>query len=62
MKCRACGYTDYDPIPEVDKTLEKFINLVGVCCSFKAEDGHHSFDVMLFACPVCGTVRVDNDS
>ena len=59
MKCQACGYTDYDPIPEWDKTLEKFIELTGVRNEFKASDGHHSFNVKLYACPSCGTVKVD---
>lgn len=59
MKCRSCDYNDYDPIPEWDKILEKFIKLRIDTESF--EDAKSKMNYELYACPKCGTVKIENE-
>ena len=67
MKCTACGYDDTEQKPVktericIDGTGQKkpFIELHGAT-TCRDKDLDYPLNVTLYACPNCGTVRMDN--
>lgn len=67
MKCAACGYSDVVQehiVTErfsIEGTGDKkpFIPLSVTFHEFRNEDGYHATGIKLYACPVCGTVKME---
>jgi hypothetical protein len=64
MKCEACKYEnrgwytlDNGEYVELDKDKKKFIHIDG---SFHVNNYAETLAVSLFACPICGTVKMEN--
>lgn len=60
MKCRACGFDD-DSVRAEDGFLHVRASEIKVEASFPMHEGPSVDEqVLLFACPRCGTLRIDS--